>query len=487
MYEQITEKQDFINLQDKYVEACRRAKEFENAGEYELAAKALGDLWDGIGEKPELEDISNEVKAEILVRIGTLTGWLGNSRQIEGSQEQAKDLIGEGLRLYEESGDLENAADAQSELGICYWREGSFPEAQQFLQDALEKAPEDDHALRGKILLRLVNVAISTRKYQTALSLLEDAEKTIKKFGDNLLQGKLYFHQGLVNKLLFEEEENSKFALKATQKYQKAYDYYLLANHKRYCAIVENNLGFLFLSIEKYNEAHEHLENAIKLFTSFNDSGRIASVFDTKARVYLAEQKLIEAELFAQKSVQLFMGGDEYFSLSESLTTLGIVFARQESFANAKESFEKAIDTANYVNDSTNAGLAMLAQIEEMQTVLYEEEKTELYKKAEKLLSNSNRTSIQKRLKKAEEICNKNTSKSEWDDFSFYDEVLKFEAHYISKALKQTGGRVTRAAELLDLSHQNLSLLLKTRHSDLASIKKPRKRRSDRKRKSRKK
>lgn len=487
MSEQITEKRDFTTVQNNYTEACRRAKEFENAGEYELAAKALGDLWDGIGEKPEINNLPNEVKAGILVRIGALTGWLGNSRQIEGSQEKAKDLISEGIRIYEELGDSESASDAQSELGICYWREGSFPEAQQFLQDALEKTPEDNHSLRGKILLRLVNVAISTRKYQTALSLLEDAEKTINKFGDNLLQGNLYFYQGLVNKLLFKDEEKPKFAVKATQKYQKAYDYYLLANHNRYCAIVESDLGFLYLSIEEYDEAHEHLENATNLFTSINDSGRVASVFDTKARVYLAEQKLTEAELFAQKSVQIFMGGDEYFSFAESLTTLGTIFARQESFINAKESFEKAIDAANYVNDSTNAGLAMLTQIEEMQTVLYDEEKAELYKKSEKLLSDSNRTSIQKRLKNAEEICNKQNSKSEWDDFSFYDEVLKFEAHYISKALKQTVGRVTKAAELLDLSHQNLSLLLKTRHIDLASIKKPRKKRSDRNQKSRKK
>ncbi len=484
---QTTIEQNSISYEVSYIQDCERAKEFENAGEYESAADALGDLWQGIGEKPDLVNFPDAVKAEVLVRIGALTGWLGSSIQLEGSQEKAKDLIGEGIRIFEEIDDLENVSEAESDLGICYWREGAFAEAQQFLQDALEKVPPENYALQGKIQLRLVNVAISSRQYQEAISILEKIEPIISGYGDNLLKGKHHFHQALVFVLLYEEEEDIDFAVKAAEEYQKANQFYLLANHKRYSAIIENNLGFLYLSIKDFPKAHEHLEKAIKLFSGFNDSGRIASVFDTKAKVYLAEKKLIEAELFAQKSVQLFTGGDEYFSLAESLTTLGIVYARQESFVNAKESFEKAVDAADYVNDSLNAGLARLTQIEEMCNVLYEEEKNELFQKAEKLLSESNRSSIQKRLQNAKELCSQKVSKSEWDDFDFYDEVLKFEAHHISKALSQTGGKVTKAANLLNLSHQNLSLLLKTRHKDLASIKKPRKKRSDRKRKSRKK
>jgi DNA-binding NtrC family response regulator len=64
--------------------------------------------------------------------------------------------------------------------------------------------------------------------------------------------------------------------------------------------------------------------------------------------------------------------------------------------------------------------------------------------------------------------------------------VLEFEAKFIIEALGETSGAVTKAAKLLGLSHQNLSLLLKTRHKDLASAKKARKKRSDRKRKTRK-
>ncbi len=484
MYKQILSKQETVSFKPEFKDACLRAKLLEDSGEYETAANALGELWAGVGNQPLLENFPTTLKADVLVRIGALTGWLGSSGQIEGSQEKAKDLIGEGIRLYDEVVDVEKIAEAQSDLGVCYWREGAFNEAENFLRDALDRTPIESFALRGKTLLRLVNTAISTRNYNEAFELLQESEGLIKSNGDHLLRGKLSFHQALIFKLLFEEEGKIDLAEKSANYYFEASFHYRKANHHRYEAIVENNLGFLFLSIKKFENAHQHLDNAINLFGVFGDTGRLASVFDTKARVYLAEMKFIEAELFAQKSVQLFKRGDEYFSLSESLTTLGTAFARQNSFVDAKESFEKAIKAAEFVNDSVSLGLVMLSQIEELQTVLSDEERNELYLKTKGLLFQSKSNSIQSRLKNAENICQHSNIKSKWDDFSLTEEVLRFEAKYIVEALSETGGGVTKASKLLGLSHQNLSLLLKTRHKALASAKKTRKKRSDRRRKS---
>lgn len=484
MYEPMMLKKETVAFQTKFDDACSRAKMLEDSGEYESATEALGELWLGIGNRPMLENFPNAAEADVLVRIGALTGWLGGARQIDGSQETAKDLIGEGIRLYDEITDVEKIAEAKSDLGLCYWREGAFNEAENFYRDALDSTPVDSYALRGKIMLRLVNTAISNHLYDEAISLLNESKTIIDSHGDHLLKGKLFFHQALVFALLFEDKGDSELAEKAASYYSEASNNYRKANHQRYEAIVENNLGFLYLAISNYDEAHEHLNNALNLFSIFNDMGRLASVFDTKARVYLAEKKFIEAELFAQKSVQLFIRGDEYFSLSESLTTLGTVFARQSSFADAKESFERAVKAAEFVNDKTSRGLAMLSQIEELALVLSDEERKDLYLKTEELLVDLDSTSVKERLKNAEDICLKSKFKSKWEDFSLSKEVLRFEAEYIMEALTETGGRVTKAAELLGFSHQNLSLLLKTRHKALASAKKSRKKRSDRKRKS---
>lgn len=71
----------------------------------------------------------------------------------------------------------------------------------------------------------------------------------------------------------------------------------------------------------------------------------------------------------------------------------------------------------------------------------------------------------------------------DWEGFSLPEEVKKYEAKFIEMALLETEGRVTKAAEMLGISHQHLSLLLKSRHKDLAHAKKARQRRSDYKKK----
>jgi DNA-binding NtrC family response regulator len=70
--------------------------------------------------------------------------------------------------------------------------------------------------------------------------------------------------------------------------------------------------------------------------------------------------------------------------------------------------------------------------------------------------------------------------KINWKGFSLSRAVKEFEEHYITVALKEAGGMVSRAAQLLGLSHQNLSTKLQTRHRNLVHARKPpRKSRSD--------
>lgn len=65
------------------------------------------------------------------------------------------------------------------------------------------------------------------------------------------------------------------------------------------------------------------------------------------------------------------------------------------------------------------------------------------------------------------------------EGFSLPAAVLAFEARYISFALQSNAGSVTKAAKLLGISHQNLSLQLTQRHQPLRAIKKQRAQRRD--------
>src|SRR5437667_2459192 len=83
---------------------CQLAKQLKQGGDYEASREAMGELWQSVGTPPILEGLDDETKAEVLLRVGALTGWVGSARQMEGSQELAKDLISESARAFEELG-----------------------------------------------------------------------------------------------------------------------------------------------------------------------------------------------------------------------------------------------------------------------------------------------------------------------------------------------------------------------------------------------
>src|SRR5882672_2107031 len=80
---------------------CRLARQLEEAGNYEAARDAMGDLWQRVGERPLLAGLDHQTKAEVLLVAGALTGWIGSTKQIPGAQEFAKDLLSESISIFE--------------------------------------------------------------------------------------------------------------------------------------------------------------------------------------------------------------------------------------------------------------------------------------------------------------------------------------------------------------------------------------------------
>src|SRR5215212_3273639 len=128
---------EMLRVEDVLLQ-CKRAKELEEAGEFNQARETLAPYWQALGEKPRVENLPDATKAELLLRAGTLTGWLGSARQVQGAQEVAKDLISESASIAERLGLTEKAAEATVDLAICYWREGALDEARVTLRHALD-------------------------------------------------------------------------------------------------------------------------------------------------------------------------------------------------------------------------------------------------------------------------------------------------------------------------------------------------------------
>src|ERR1044071_228464 len=212
---------------------CQLAKELENVGNYETAREAMGDLWSRVGEYPVLHGLDEATAAEVLLRVGVLTGWIGSVKQIEAAQETAKNLITESIRRFEVLQDTLKVAEAQTELGYCYWRQGGFDEARVVLQEALGRLPTDSEG-RAIALLRLAIIEGALKRYNDALRIDLEAAPLFQKSINNAHRGKFHNQFGFVLKNLGAMEKRQDYIDRALIEFAAASFYFEQAGHTRY-------------------------------------------------------------------------------------------------------------------------------------------------------------------------------------------------------------------------------------------------------------
>jgi CheY-like chemotaxis protein len=438
----------------------------------------MGELWPGVGSRPVLDELDEATAAEVVLRVGVLTGWLGSTRQIEGAQETAKNLISESIERFGGVQDTDKVAEAQMELGHCYWREGGYNEARVWLNEALGRLSDKATYVKAVTLSRLATLEKVSNRLNDALHLFRQAAPFFQTCANHSIRGR--FHNSYANLLvvLGQGEGRQDYIDQALIEYAAASYHFEQAGHTRYQACVENNLGFLFFTIKNYAEAHKHLDRAQALFTSMKDSVHTAQVDDTRAKVLLAEGRPAEAERLVRSAVQTLERGGQQSLLAEALTTHGLTLARMGSHKIARLTLQRAVEVAQNGGDLEAAGLAALTIIEELGEHLQPHDLSATYDRAADLLSRSGNRELKDRLLTASRrvlflICSLPTPPT-WKGFSFYDAVMRFEARLIERALRDAAGVVSRAAELLGVSRQSLdSMLHKGRHVALAQLRAP--------------
>jgi tetratricopeptide (TPR) repeat protein len=423
---------------DSRVEACcDLARDFEDQGEYEEARKALGDYWRRIGEQPKLGGLELSTAAELLLRAGVLTGYVGSKNQIPDAQESAKDLITQSHTIYEARQNRKKIAEAQTELALIYWRTGENNNARACLNDALALLSIDNE-VKAKAVIRLAVVEFRTARHEKALRLLRSHAQLFDRIQNHTLKGS--YHHTLGNALedLSVLKKRPDYVDNALLEYAAASVHFEKAGHKFYLAALENNLGMLYFRINRCDEAHEHLDRARRIFTSLKEGGLVAQVDETRACIFLRQGRFIEAERVADLAVRNQEKTNRYGLIAEALTTHGKALARLERYGASLSAFRRAIDLYEHVDNMKRAAEVALAMVKEIGEHLAAPERGQLL-----------------------------------SGFGLGQDKVTLEHHAIKLALEQTNGGISDAARLLGMSHQGLAYALRTRHKDLLHMRKP--------------
>jgi tetratricopeptide (TPR) repeat protein len=341
-------------------QVCSKTSELIYAGQYEAARDELGELWAGIGQRPSL-NFPPQITAEILLQCGTLSGWLGSAKQVD-VQEKAKDLLTEALHIFQTINLQAKASEAQYELGMCYFRKGSYDEARIVLDEAMKGL--EDTELQAKILIRQTIIEIWLGKYHEAWQMLEKARPAFDD-SSHALKGRWHGQMALILRKLATAEGRADYADRAIIEFTAAIYHYEEAEHERYCAINLNNLAMLLSKIGRYAEAHDHLNRAHIFLERLKDVGLLAQVEETRARVYVAEQHYHAASRVIIGVVETFERGGEQALLANAMVIKATVQVRLGDNDESLNTFRHAIRIAKEAGAVSNAGRAAVSLIEE--------------------------------------------------------------------------------------------------------------------------
>ena len=465
----------FLSRNQRADLGCQIARQLEDIGDYEGAREAIEEFWPVVGERPRVERMAEGTAAELLLRAGTLTGWLGSCTQTEQAQEKAKNLISESADIFRSLSSAKKVLEAQTELAYCYWREGAYDEARIILAGTLAQLAADSE-LKAKAVLRSAIVESSANRYSDALRILTDSAPLFDKITNHTIKGGYHNELGVVLKNLAESERREDYIDRAFVEYAAAGFHFERAGHTRYRALVENNLGFLFFEANRFAEAHEHLAQARRLFVTLKDRGSVAQVDDTRARAFLSEGRNEDAEKAARGAVRVLEKGGRQSLLAEALTTHGTALARLELHDHARQTLYRAVDVACQSGALSEAGLAALALIEELSGQLEADELRTVYERADGWLEDTQHLPTLQRLRQAagrilsagrEAKATGEDEASTETETALRQMLYRYEKKITRQALQRANGSVTQAARLLGITHQALNYMLESRHRDL--------------------
>lgn len=286
----------------------------ERMGRYEEALGELGDIWEDKSALPNVAGFEPRDAAEILLRCGSLFGFVGHIRALAGSQELSRELLGNARNRFLNIYDVEKIAECENHIALSFWRAGEYNEASNYIDEALSHNLSDSNntRLHSQIIKCLINLALN--RNDEILEIVTKFENIFLSSDDNCLIGDLYNYSGLANRRL-------KNLDKALEMYELAKFYFRKAQHKVYLALIYNNIAYLHLERRLFTEAIEAIDMAIRLFKQTKDRTREGFAFDSKALIYLEQGKLSEALEAVGRGISILQKSQNTGYLAETLLT----------------------------------------------------------------------------------------------------------------------------------------------------------------------
>jgi DNA-binding winged helix-turn-helix (wHTH) protein len=366
---------------------CCVARDQIAIGNFE-AARLMLRRWAVPRKWPRLASLNPYAAADLLFTVGTLFGSVAGTTPVVHGHKQAEAFLNGSIALFAQLGLASRSSEARIELARCYYKQGLFDLGREALSDALSELPDDQIEIKSFGLLVWGAIERDSGRLKNSLIKLREAA-SLEGTGP-LAAGRCYHELATTLKELANADRDEQYSDEAALHFQRALHKFEAVGQHRYVAAIENNMGFLLLSVGMLKEAEQYLLRSKRLFDSLADSVHGAQANETLARLYLESEQFALAEEAIDRAVRTL----------ELTDGEAAVAGRQRRYAEAKKSFEAAFRVAERCGDHEGAGLALLMMFEEVNDELGRNEKNQISDKLKRLLGTTQQPVLRARIEK---------------------------------------------------------------------------------------
>ncbi|MCD9185692.1 MAG: hypothetical protein LUM44_04620 [Pyrinomonadaceae bacterium] len=362
-------------------------------------------------------EFENPLRAELFRLYGFYLTFAGRAKNKKDFHLRAKDALTIAIELFEKENLSEKAAESKVILAFAYWNNGEVPNAEALLDMVeMEFSENKFHPVNLQIKINRMMLLCWAERLTEAQEISAEILKSLDFCNDMRLramyhaEAAILFHHSLkYSKSLIHFNETIRLAKEAK-----------LLN---FLALNYNNFSLFYLDNNNYGKAHFYSKQSLEILEEIGHIGWIPHVLDSRANIYLAEQKFKTAQNYIEKSLEMFQKSDDFKGLAAALWTKCLILLRQSQTEDA------------------------LLVFGELEVVALQNIGEVAARKYAKLLSN--------------QIYSLNGS-------GYEKEIPGFKKFLVTRALHTAKGKKTEAARLLGFAkHQNLSDILKNQFPGL--------------------
>jgi tetratricopeptide (TPR) repeat protein len=221
---------------------------------------------------------------------------------------------------------VQNQTDEMTKRVSAALRTGDFVEAREYLSELWATAT--DPLLRIRIRNNQAIIERESGRLYNALQYQIEAGFLTGENTPPLYVGKSRKGLGITWEMIFEREQQDEHADRALMAYEDACVYFERAEAIRELASTKNCIAYLFIQLNKLDEALKYSGLAIQIAKPLDDDALIAQFEHTRAQAFLKSGCLDQALMIASHAASVLRAKKYQVALAEVLETIEKITAR---------------------------------------------------------------------------------------------------------------------------------------------------------------